>query len=437
MVGAGLRLLDAGYVLRARHHDVVGKALRAHPSPVVSDHRDCQQPTAAGLAERLDHVAGVARRGQREQRVAAQAVGDHLPGEDRIHADVVRDRGQDPGVLGEVYRRPAAARGSRSAEVGDGVHRVGGRTAVAEREQLASVLEAGAQILGRAHQHVAIVGERLCAQRADIACLQQGRARDVLDDGLELALALGQERVQEARGAGVVHLAGVSAREQAAVLEEDVHELPEHVIERLHELLAHVRVGARRLELPLRAELREGDRQASARTRERDRASHFAGILARLDEHHHDVLLAGDRDELGRRLSAGLRQRDRGQRTLADDHRVHELHGDVTRIRARRRRDPERDQLPPAREALGHLVAQAREALGLELEELAVGGGTPLEQRGQARAQGILGGGERQAGAPARARATSPSHSRQASIPSPVRALSSIRSAPGFTWSTL
>ena len=52
------------------------------------------------------------------------------------------------------------------------------------------------------------------------------------------------------------------------MVEEDVHELPEHVVERLDELLADRRVGRRRLELPLGAGGREREREAAALARD-------------------------------------------------------------------------------------------------------------------------------------------------------------------------
>ena len=124
---------------------------------------------------------------------------------------------------------------------------------------------------GRCEQDVRVVGQRLRAERADSRRLHQHRAAHVLEHRLEVALALVEERVQEARRAGVVHSALAASLEQAAVLEEHVDELPQHVVERLDQLLADVRVAARRLELPLRARAgREGDRQAAAVAGERE-----------------------------------------------------------------------------------------------------------------------------------------------------------------------
>ena len=50
-------------------------------------------------------------------------------------------------------------------------------------------------------------------------------------------------------------------------------------------------------------------------------------------------------------------QCERGQRPLADDHRMHELDGHVPGVRARGRRAADGNQPPPAREALSHSMA--------------------------------------------------------------------------------
>ena len=73
---------------------------------VVADQRDRRQPAPARLGERGEHVARAAAGRDRQQHVARAPVRDHLPGEHRLDADVVGDRGDDRRVLGEVERRP-------------------------------------------------------------------------------------------------------------------------------------------------------------------------------------------------------------------------------------------------------------------------------------------------------------------------------------------
>ena len=64
----------------------------------------------------------------------------------------------------------------RPGEVGDDVHRVGGRAAVAERQQPPAGVEGGAQVAPRAaQQRLEAVVERLLAQRADLVGLHRRR----------------------------------------------------------------------------------------------------------------------------------------------------------------------------------------------------------------------------------------------------------------------
>ena len=223
------------------------------------------------------------------------------------------------------------------------------------------------------------------------------------------------------------------------MLEEHVHELPQHVVERLDELLADVGIRARRLELPLGADrrrTRSSGTRARARARPPERPRRRPRSVAERD---HDVLLAREQPSCAAELAALAREGDRGQRALADDHGVHELDRDVARVRARRRRGAQRDQPPAAREALGHAVAEPREPLGLGREERALASvrrASSCSRRRRAR-RGSVGERARQASASSRARGDATSQSRHASMPSPVRALTSIARTSGCTWSML
>ena len=75
------------------------------------------------------------------------------------------------------------------------------------------------------------------------------------------------------------------------MLEEHVHELPQHVIEGLDELLCDERVPVQHgHELPLGAHVRGGERQAAALTRDPQRSNRFCVLpkgqrdVLRLDE---------------------------------------------------------------------------------------------------------------------------------------------------------
>ena len=225
-------------------------------------------------------------------------VRDHLAREHRLDADVVGDRGEDRGVLGEVDRRPRRPRPRGGvAQVGDRVHRVGRRAAVAEREQLARrASKQRAQRRGRGGERRRRP-RRASASRsaADLAGLGQHRAAHVGEHGVEVVLGLGRGRdrgssTRPRRGAP-----GVAAREQPAVLEEDVHELPQHVVGRLGQLLAR-RTGRRGgTQLPLRADRPRTPivRQPAARA--------AAATARRVAERHHDVVRPRQQRDVGRR----------------------------------------------------------------------------------------------------------------------------------------
>ena len=97
-------------------------------------------------------------------------------------------------------------------------------------------------------------GNRQLAQPGDLGRLQQDRRADVGEHRVEVALTLGEERIEKAGCPGIVHRLQRPALEEPAVLEEDVYELPEQVVGRLGELLVGKRVAARGFEFPLGAE---------------------------------------------------------------------------------------------------------------------------------------------------------------------------------------
>ena len=170
----------------------------------------------------------------------------------------------------------------------------------------------------------------------------------------------------------------VALRQQAAVLEEDVHELPQHVVQGLDQLLADVRVGGRGHELVLGAGRGEGERETATPAPQLEGSRRLSPVVLHV-ERHHDVLGPGEELQLlgGRPAFAG--QTDGGKRALADDHGVHELDGDMTRVRAPGGRRTDGDQAAAAREALGHAVAQPCQPLGLRGEEARVGVGALVE----------------------------------------------------------
>ena len=260
-------------------------------------------------------------------------------------------------------RRPARSR--RQAEVRHHVHRVGGRAAVAERQQPARPRRSRRAAPAPRRASSSRLSPSVCARSSPTSLrLEQDRAAHVVQHRLEVVLVLGEERIEEARRAGVVHAPRLAPLEQPAVLEEHVHELPEHVVERLHQLLADRRVRRRRLELPL-GPAPARTRASGSRARARAASAATASAVARRRRRWRCRPGSTSRPTCGVERAALAGQPQRRQRPLADDHRVHELDGHVAHVGARGRRAPERDQPPAAREALGHPVAEPRQALGL------------------------------------------------------------------------
>jgi hypothetical protein len=248
--------------------------------------------------------------------------------------------------------------------------------------------------------------------------------------------ALGQEWIQEARGTDVVLTALGAPLEQPAMLEEHVHQLPEHVVGRLDELLADERVGARRLEHPLGAELREGDRQAASRAGRRDTRLELA-LRGRLAEGDHDVIGLDRQLELVHQGARFAGQPERRQCALSDDHRMDKLDRNVAHVRTRGGGEAGRDQTPAAGEPLGHAVTEARDPLGLGGEEGALSYAALLQAILEQLARPARRSQRAHATAWSRRCASSASHARSASTPSPVFALHSIVRTPGLTVSML
>ena len=300
---------------------------------------------------------------------------------------------------------------------------------------------------GGREQRVAVLAQRLLAQLADLLRLHQHRAR-----GRRRAPRRGRSRTPRGTGRGSSRrrcrgpARASRPLEQAAVVEEHVDQLPEHVVERLDQLLAHERVVARRLELPLGAgarrsaivrQPRAARPRAQRRVRSRASGSSAPKAIAMSSGSASSVDLRRERPALAR-------EPDRRQRPLADDHRVDELDRDVAGVRARRRRV--RRARPAARRARSARPSRGSSARAAPPRPRRTRDWPPSARRelvdaerprsslvAVATGSPRLGSGRRRRPV----RAPPPSHSRHSSTPSPVRALVSIVSRPGLTASML
>ena len=190
-------------------------AVGGDAAAVVADERDGHETSLARLDQGVDDAARVAARRERDQRVADAAVGDHLAREDGLRADVVRDRRDDRRIGAQVERAPrhtGAAR-QRPREVGDDVHGVGRRAAVAEREQRPAALEDLAAARSRRPRARLAPSRTVCSRRASVSrAFMLTESTHVGEHAVQIGLALAQERVEEARRAGVVPAALACAR---------------------------------------------------------------------------------------------------------------------------------------------------------------------------------------------------------------------------------
>ena len=214
---------------------------------------------------------------------------------------------------------------------------------------------------------------------------------------------------------------------QPAMIEEDVHELPEHVVERLDELLAtngsSIPRGSSSHSAPVPGEARS----SGTRARARPPAPGVAGGPKPM------TMSSGSASS-----ATGPRASAFAARPSAGSARLPTMTGCTNSTATCRASDQaagvvaHREQTPAAGEALGHAVTQRAMRLGLAREELPrpPRRGRAAARRGARPHDGC--GRVAHAGAPAFARAGSAaSHSRKASTPSPVRALTSMRCARG------
>ena len=164
------------------------------------------------------------------------------------------------------------------------------------------------------------------------------------------------------------------------MLEEDVHQLPQHVVERLDQLLADERVAARRLELPL------GARRGEAIVRQPRRAARQR-LRVLVSASNAITMSSGSASS-----STCDRDRRRG-RPIAGSARLPTITGWTNSTATWRTSEraagecAQRDQPPAAREALRHPVAELRDPLGLALEEARVGRVAALEQVARQRSE--------------------------------------------------
>ena len=148
------------------------------------------------------------------------------------------------------------------------------------------------------------------------------------------------------------------------MLQENVHRLPQRVIQDLDHFLVNEWIGDGRFAAVVAFRSRQCQRQCAGSPRLPQRRRHLRVALGRA-EPHHDIFGAQYRFEP---RTEQRRDVERRQRALADDHRMHEFHRHVLRI-GRVRTLPEGQQTPARQEALRHDAADFGQPLRFPLEE--------------------------------------------------------------------
>ena len=277
-------------------------------------------------------------------------------------------------------------------------------------------------------QRLAALAEGLSSQLPISCAFIRTERRTSAITGPRSVSSLGQERIQEARGAGVVGAPLGAPLEQPAVLEEDVHELPQHVVERSRPAPG-ARTGRRAGGELHSAPRARGDRQAAARRRARRAPPHPSASSPR--PRRRSRCRPGSRAARPARPAARPRARARSPAARA----CRRSPGARTRPRRGARRS--------ARRASGRTRAAARRGRSARpsggraarCRSASAAKNRRLASVRSASSASTLAGRRRppHAGAPARVASRTSQSRTSASTPSPVRALTSMCGTPGWT----
>ncbi len=299
-----------------------------------------------------------------------------------------------------------------------------------ERQQLAAGVEARPQRGRGGRQRLAVVGQRLRAQLADLGRLHQDRLADVAQHRVEVGLAArpgtgrGSSRRRcrapaapaappAGRGGRRTRARAPTARGRASRRAPGGRTGRRPAATNSHSAPAP---GPKPIVRQPRSAARRSAARASARRPRRRTRS-------RCRRARRQIELPVERAALGG-------QADRRQRALADDHRMDELDRDVAHVRARRRAT--RRARSGARRGRSARPSRGRAARCRAASTPK--NASPARRRRSSAASGSGLPVTRGVRVPARraARGRSISQSRNASSPSPVRALMTIRSHAGM-----
>jgi hypothetical protein len=245
--------------------------------------------------------------------------------------------------------------------------------------------------LGRTGDVCRPPGPHLRAQVAHVDAFLPGRTADLDEESLRLGCRrlarVVEERIELAFDGGGVGRCVIDVgreREHGTLIEEHVHQLPEHVIERLVHFLHDeaVRAGDGEDDVGIRRACVVGpkqDRQHATRTARGERLEDRLG-RRRCAQGEDDVVRRPERADRARERAGGDlgreagedtrvgRERDGRERPLADEDGMDELHGDVLGIARLRALAAHQQRAAPC-EPTGHALADVCDRIGMGSEE--------------------------------------------------------------------
>src|ERR1700688_131065 len=231
VINRRLNFLNARNVIGAHDQRKIRETSTNNFSAVIAQQRNSEHSALAGLLQRHNNISGTAARGNRHCDVIHLSVSDELSQKNQFGSHIVGDGGDICWLHRERNRgyRPVPCRWHYTIERPIVGVRCG--TAVAKNDQFAPALDS----LGHGDRRVTdsfclFVCDAL-AQTRIIARLHLNRCGDFGHRVNGLLLVFAEEGIQKSRAAHLMT--------HFAMLEKDVHALPERVIQNLDHFLMY------------------------------------------------------------------------------------------------------------------------------------------------------------------------------------------------------
>ena len=234
---------------------------------------------------------------------------------------------------------------------------VGGRSAISKNDQLAAAADALCNRGSGIADLFRFLVRHLRAQLRVVSHFHSDGIGHLGDHVASRLLLAPKKRIEKSGLADVVT--------QLAMLEEDVHRLPERVIENLDQFLLDEWIGVRRRNRCKNLRGRGTRTSSHPRARAASRAAQTSGSPS---GGPNPITMSSGRTIASSHGRKRIERSSAGKRALADDDGMNELDGNVLRV-GRIGPLPKREQAAAAKKAVGHLAACFRQAMRLSREE--------------------------------------------------------------------